>query len=189
MIQMNYKRSDEVGKYRETEMLYHGRRLRLLQKYYEKPSGKLYVREIIDSPDAVTIVPITKEGKMVVILQQREAIDCMDSYEFPAGKIDVGENDEAAAKRELQEETGWKVEQLRYLLQANNSNGYSTERTAIFIAEEMELQGKRHLDENENIEVMELTIKEVEELIQQGKMNHMASILGFYAYFYSKHEN
>lgn len=98
------------------------------------PDGGEMEREIVGHDDAVAIVPVTRDGEVVLVRQYRQALR---EYvlEAPAGKLDVdGEGPRAAAARELAEETGYHPDSLEHLVTFDNSTGWTDERTHVYLA-------------------------------------------------------
>ncbi len=124
--------------------------------------------------DGVMIIPITKEGEVVLIKQFRPVIDDY-IYELPAGIIDPGETMEEAAKRELFEETGLTATSYEVFLKPSyTSVGMTDETTAIV---KMEVCGEistDNIEEDEEIEVIKLKIEDCKEFVK----NHNISIKG-----------
>ena len=89
--------------------IYQGPIFKVVQDQVELPDGKGQAqRDLIFHNGAVAVIAITPENKMILVKQYRKAIEAT-SYEIPAGKLEVGENadPQAAALRELEEETGY----------------------------------------------------------------------------------
>ena len=108
----------------ESQRIYEGAILNLRRDTVTAPNGTAY-REIVEHNGAVAIVPITEEGKLVMVKQFRYPSGSV-LLEIPAGKIDKGEtNPEETARRELKEETGYTAEHLRYLGKINPSVAYT----------------------------------------------------------------
>lgn len=97
------------------------------------PSGAASVREIVEHPGSVVIVPVTAEDEVLLIRQYRYATG-HTLLELPAGLIDPGEEIEAAARRELIEETGHQAGTMTRLTTVYVSPGYSEERSTFFLA-------------------------------------------------------
>ena len=130
------------------------------------PSGRKSVREIVEHPGSVVIVPVTSERKVLLIRQYRYATGRY-LLELPAGLIDPGEHMLETAARELKEETGCEAESLRHLTTVYVSPGYSQERSAIVLATGCE-KVEHTPDEDEPIELIEVDIDSVPELLVPG---------------------
>lgn len=97
------------------------------------PDGAEAEREIVVHDDAVAIVPVTEDGRVVLLRQYRQPIrDYV--LEVPAGTLDHdGETIEQAAARELAEEAGYAAERLEHLVTFYNSAGWTDERTHVYL--------------------------------------------------------
>ena len=142
----------------------------------ELSNGKISNREVVEHPGAVIIVPITSDKKIVLIKQFRKPVEKV-IYEIPAGLIDKGEKLEDAAKRELKEETGYVAGKIKKFLSAYTTPGYSTEMIHYFLATDLKKESQS-FDEDENIEVELVDLKESIEWIKQGKINDNKTIVG-----------
>ena len=91
-----------------SEAVFDGQFLKVFRDTVRLPDGGTAVREIVRHPGAVMVVPIADDGRLVVERQHRHPIGQV-LIEFPAGKIDPGEDRRACAERELREETGYKI--------------------------------------------------------------------------------
>lgn len=130
--------------------------------------------------DGVMIIPITKEGEVVLVKQFRPVIDDY-IYEFPAGIIDPGESMEEAAKRELFEETGLTATSYEVFLKPSyTSVGMTDETTAIV---KMDVCGEistENIEENEEIEVIKVPIKEAKNFVKENNVSiKTALVLSF----------
>ena len=130
------------------------------------PSGRKSVREIVEHPGSVVIVPVTSDRRVLLIRQYRYATGRY-LLELPAGLIDPGEHMMETAARELKEETGYEADSLRHLTTVYVSPGYSQERSAIVLA-----TGCRKVehtpDQDEPIELLDVGIDSVPELLVPG---------------------
>jgi ADP-ribose pyrophosphatase len=106
-------------------------------------------REVVERQPAVAILPEDGQERIVVIRQFRWAVSRW-LWELPAGLVEVDESEEAAARRELEEETGFRAGQLRRVHQYFPSPGYSTERLTLFYATDL-TAGVQQLDPDEDI--------------------------------------
>ena len=112
------------------------------------------------------VVPITKEGHVVLVNQYRYLCD-RESLEFPCGSINEGHTYLQTASLELQEETGYKSRGLlEELGQFNPYNGVTSEICTVYLARDIiQHQGSAKKDETEEFEVIQLSIEEVEEKV------------------------
>ncbi len=103
-------------------------------------------------------------------------------YEFPAGKVDKGEDPIDAAKRELEEETGYLAQQIECIGLMYPSCAYTDEIIYLYVAHDL-VKTKQHLDENENVEVLEMSLQEVFQLIQKNQLKDAKSLCALQFYF------
>ena len=134
------------------------------------PNGETSKREIVNHPGAVAIIAITGEGKLVVVEQYRKALE-RSIIEIPAGKLEPGELPEITAARELEEETGYGCNELTYLQSFATSPGFADEVIHLFVARGLyKIENRAAMDEDEFVELMEITVEEGERMIAQQKI-------------------
>ena len=134
------------------------------------PNGETSKREIVNHPGAVAIIAITGEGKLVVVEQYRKALE-RSIIEIPAGKLEPGELPEVTAVRELEEETGYGCNELTYLQSFATSPGFADEIIHLFIARGLyKIENRAAMDEDEFVELMEITVEEGERMVAQQKI-------------------
>jgi ADP-ribose pyrophosphatase len=115
--------------------------LSVTERSIEAPTGATFNRFVVEHPGAVAVVPII-DNDVILLHQYRAAVDGR-ILEIPAGRLDVdGEHREAAAQRELQEETGFVADGLRHLTDLWTAVGFSNERISVFLAEDV-TEGER----------------------------------------------
>lgn len=116
--------------------------------------------------DAVTIVPITKDGNIILIKQFRQPLNT-EVYELPSGLIDSGEDIISAVSRELQEETGYGVEKIMLQTPASPlSSGMSDELSSVVVVQATDEKSDVKLEREEEIEVVVMDLKDKEHLKQ-----------------------
>lgn len=141
------------------------------------PEGHTMERFVVRHPGAVVILPVTAEGKCVAIKQYRHAI-AETILEFPAGTLEAGELPADCAAREIQEEIGYAATSWKDLGVLVSAPGFCDEKLYAYLAQglhEQNLPG----DEDEDIEVVELTKAEVEAAIRSGEMKDAKSIVAY----------
>ncbi|MFD1738780.1 NUDIX domain-containing protein [Bacillus salitolerans] len=153
-----------------SQTLYEGRIINLDLEEVLLPNGNKSKREIVRHPGAVAVIPITVDGKVVMVEQYRKALE-RAIVEIPAGKLERGEEPELTARRELEEETGYECKQLTHLISFYTSPGFADEIVHLYVAEGLSKKDhKLDLDEDEFVEVLELTVEEALEYIQEQRI-------------------
>jgi ADP-ribose pyrophosphatase len=145
-------------------------------------NDKVITREEIvkRNNDAVIILPLTKEGKIILVIQPRPLTKEGVTIEFPAGYIDCNENGYEASFRELDEETGYiPREGLMKIGEFYQDQGCSRSINEAYIAFGCEKVKEQALDSDEYIKYIECTYEEVIELITSGYIKSCNSLLTF----------
>jgi ADP-ribose diphosphatase len=158
-----------VAEPESTERVYEGRVLGVTVEQW--PAGE---REIVERADAVAIVAVDVDGRLVLVRQPREATR-QQLVELPAGVADEGEEPLATAKRELAEETGLHGGTWRPGPSFFSTPGYSRERVHLFVADGLE-EGEPSPDEGEEIEVVRWSAAEVEARL--GELEDSKTLIG-----------
>ena len=117
----------------KSERIYEGKIVNLRVDTVELPDKKYSKREIVEHPGAVGIVPITEDGKIILVKQFRKAVE-KPLLEIPAGKIEINEEPKETALRELFEETGYYSNNMEYIIEFYTSPGFSNEKIYLFLA-------------------------------------------------------
>ncbi len=145
--------------------IFNGRIIDLVLKDVELPDGKTSKREIINHPGAVAIIAVTESKKIVLIKQFRKPLE-KTIIEIPAGKLEKGEDPLKCAKRELEEETGYKPKEIEAVTSFYTSPGFADELVHIYFTDKLEL-GEVNRDDDEFLDVLEVTLEEAEALIEK----------------------
>jgi ADP-ribose pyrophosphatase len=167
-----------------TQSIFEGKVITLQVDTVELPDGSTGKREIVKHPGAVAVLAL-HEGKMLVVDQYRQAMGRCE-VEIPAGKLERGEDPMEAAGRELREETGYTAKSLKLLHSFYTSPGFADEIIHLYVAEELEL-GEMEPDEDEFLELFEVTLEEAQTLIREGRISDAKTILAVYAWQYRQH--
>jgi ADP-ribose pyrophosphatase len=158
------------------ELAYDGHFLKVSRDRIRLPDGSESKREFIRHPGAVVILPLLADGRVLLERQYRYPNDRV-FIEFPAGKIDPGEEALACAKRELEEETGYTATEWNFVCTIHNAIAYSDEHLEIFLARGL-TEGTAKLDEGEFIELFTATIPELLEMVRKGEITDVKTIIG-----------
>ncbi len=170
---------DYKEKVLKSEVIYDGRIVKLTVEDVLLPNGKTSVREIIHRNDSVGVIVLTKDKKIVLVKQYRNGV--MDeTFEIPAGEIDQGEDKLTSARREMLEETGYVCDDLKLLKTFSSSPATTRSYFHLFIAKDaVKVNEELDLDEDEFLEVVELTFEELEELFNLGKIYDFKTAISY----------
>lgn len=177
---MKKKTENLIEKQLHSELVYQGSFLKVLRDEVELPDGKKSTREYIPHPGAAMIIPVTDEGQLVMIRQYRYAVKKI-FIEFPAGKIDPGEQPLQTAARELEEEVGLVAKELHHLTTIHPVIGYSNERIEIYLAKGL-IPTKQCLDHEEFLDIFEISVSEAMQKMRQGEVTDVKTMVGLFWY-------
>lgn len=162
------------------ELKYQGTILKMYGDTVEA-NGHLAHWDYIHHDGAAAVLPVTDDGKILMVRQYRNALD-RETLEIPAGKLDEPDEPKIeCAFRELEEETGFRTEHMEYLMSLNTTVAFCDEAIDIFVARNL-IPSQQHLDEDEVIEVEAWEIKDLLELIYSGKMTDSKTIAAITTY-------
>lgn len=157
-------------------VLSRGRFLEVRRDDVRLPDGNQATREYVVHPGAVAIVPMLDDGRLVLERQFRYPVGRV-LLEFPAGKIDPGEDTLACARRELLEETGYHASQWARAGVVHNAAAYSTEGIEIWFARGLSL-GTQRLDAGEFLELCLMDEAELERQAASGELTDVKTLIG-----------
>lgn len=142
-------------------------------------NGNQHPRLIVEATDWVNVIPMTRDGHVVLIRQFRFG-SWSTSLEIPGGMVDPGEEPEAAAIRELDEETGYRPEKVIALGNVHPNPAFMTNRCHTFLALDCERAhaGRQETDEDIAIELRRRD--EITGLILSGEITHSLVVAAFY---------
>jgi ADP-ribose pyrophosphatase len=161
------------------EEILRGRFLHAFRDTVCLPNQNLSTREYVVHPGAVMVIPMldTPEGLRLVMERQFRYPVGQVMTEFPAGKLDPGEDPWLCAQRELQEETGYTARQWARAGVLHPVIAYSTEVIEIWFAKELSL-GERRLDTDEFLDVFTASPAELMAACQQGRLTDAKTLTG-----------
>ena len=168
------RRRDPVRLIRRTT-IYQGAVIRLIQEHPDV-QGHRIIRETIQHPGAVVIVPVLEDRRIVFVRQYRRAVK-RELLELPAGTLGPGERREACARRELEEETGWRAGQLRRLGQFFAAPGFVSEQMTLFLAQQLQ-RADAHPEPDELVRPVSLSLSSALAQIYSGAICDAKTIIG-----------
>ena len=169
---LEYKKSSQ-------KIAYKGKRVKVEELEYLNGEQVIY-REHVNAGEAVVILPITEENKVIMVQEPRTPIEKL-ILDLPAGMIEPGELAKDAAVRELEEETGYLAKDIRFLRAYYPSIGYPNEKIYIYLATDFEKTQQR-LDEGENINVIELPLEQVIDMLDKNELITATSTIALMHY-------
>jgi ADP-ribose pyrophosphatase len=134
---------------------------------------------VLEYPDWVNAVALSKEGKIILVRQYRYAADII-SLEIPGGVMDGDETPETAIKRELLEETGYSFDTCKLIATLYPNPATSNNRTFTFLLTGGIKTHEQHLDDHEILNVEEYTVDEVRQLLAENKIDQALHVAGLF---------
>lgn len=154
-----------------TEPIFSGKIISVQVDDVKLPDGSVAKREIVKHPGAVAIIAVTDDEKIVFVEQYRKPLE-KTLIEIPAGKLEKDEQPEQTAIRELEEETGYTTNQLQYVTSFYTSPGFADEMIYLYFTDQLSrLEEKIAGDEDEFVELIELSLNEALQYVKEQKIH------------------
>lgn len=163
-----------MEKQKSSTYIYEGKILKLRKDVVELSDGKCAEREVVEHPGGVGIALEDENGQFYVVRQYRYGQQ-IEMIEFPAGKHENGEDSLTTAKREIIEETGYEGKDFVYLGEIVPTPAYDSERIQMYYAKQGNFVGQ-HLDEDEDIEVFQISLETLIDMIVHGKITDSKTV-------------
>jgi ADP-ribose pyrophosphatase len=169
----NYKRL-------KRDIVYQGQIVNFCQDQIELPNKNVALWDFVEHKGAAAIVPVDKDGKIIMVRQYRNAIEKW-SLEIPAGGLNPGEDMKTCATRELEEETGYQSTKVEHLIDLYTTVAFCNEKIGIYYTNEL-IESKQNLDEDEFVTIERYTLDELVSLIFKGEIDDAKTISAILAY-------
>ncbi len=168
-----------------SKVVHHGRYLSVRVDTVERSDGTRAERDIVGHPGAVAIVAIDPDGRVILVRQWRTAAG-EALLEIPAGTLDVDpesgdvEDPDRAARRELEEETGYRARTWRRLARFWTAPGFATELMHLYLATDLEVAGAGRMvpEEDERLTVETVPLADAIDAVERGAIADAKSIVG-----------
>ena len=163
------------------ELKFKGTILEFYQDTMEINGDHTAVWDFIKHKGAAAVVPVTEDGKILMVRQYRNALERY-TLEIPAGALDEeNEPGRECASRELEEETGFRSENMEWLITLRTTVAFCNERIEVYVAKDL-IPSKQHLDEDEFIDLKAYTLEELKEKIFSGEIEDGKTVASLMAY-------
>lgn len=156
--------------------IYDGSVVHLRVETIQMPDGDTYEREVIRHNGAVALLPLEPDGSVIFVRQYRAGCD-KELLELPAGTLNPGEDREACARRELQEEVGLYPARLTEIGQFWVAASYTSELITIYLAEEMH-PSRLPPDKDEHIVVERLPFERALQMAYANEIEDSKTLIG-----------
>lgn len=166
---------DNYEKTIKVDNIYEGKILSLRVETVEMPDKKYSKREIVDHMKGVGIIAFDGEDSIYLVRQYRKTIDEF-TLEIPAGLVEANEKPIETAKRELQEEIGYKPLDIEYLFDMHASPGFTNDKLSFFLAKNLE-ESKLEEDEDEFLERKSFKIDDIYNMVINGEITDAKTII------------
>ena len=145
------------------------------------PNGNVAKWDLIDHKGAAAVVAVRDDGKLLMVRQYRNALE-RETLEIPAGGLNGREEPtDQAAKRELEEETGYTCDKLELLNSIYTTVAFCNEKIDIYLARDLK-PGKQHLDEDEYLNVEAYSLEELKQMVFDCKIQDSKTICAIMTY-------
>lgn len=163
------------------DLVCHGAIIDYYQDTVQVPNGNVVKWDFIGHKGAAAVVPVTEDGKILMVRQYRNALDRY-TLEIPAGGLNgADEPTKQAAARELEEETGYASEDLELLISIRTTVAFCNEKIDIYVAQNLK-KSHQNLDEDEFINVEAYAVDELMEKIYDCTIEDSKTICAIMAY-------
>ena len=151
------------------------------QDTVQVPNGNVVKWDFIGHKGAAAVVPVTSDGKILMVRQYRNALDRY-TLEIPAGGLNgADEPTKTAAARELEEETGFRCENIEFLVSIYTTVAFCNEKIDIYVARNL-IQSCQNLDEDEFINVEAYSVEALKDMIYGGTIQDSKTICAIMTY-------
>lgn len=159
-----------------SEKIFEGKFINLRVDTVELGNQKYAKREIVEHKKASAILAINENNEILLVRQYRKAIEDF-IYEIPAGIVNIAEEPELCALRELREETGYEAKKISSICEFYSSPGFTNEKIYLYKAEELTFISTK-FDEDECIETISVNKEQAKKMIETGRILDSKTLVG-----------
>jgi ADP-ribose pyrophosphatase len=172
------------AKVKSSQRVYAGKLVRVRRDKVVEPAlpGRkrrpVAVREVVEHPGSVVVLPVLADGRVLLVRQYRHAVGAF-LWELVAGGIDRGESPLRAARRELQEESGYRARRFEHLLSFYPTPGFVSEVMHLYRATGLRA-GPARPEDDEALEVRAFSRRELKRMLQRGELRDGKTLVGVF---------
>ena len=172
----------EILKRIKRELVYKGSILDIYKDTMQLPNGKTEEWDYVaHRMGAAAVLPVLPDGRIVMVRQYRNALE-RETLEIPAGCRDsLTEDTLVSASRELEEETGYRSDDISFLISLKTTVAFCNEAIDVYLAKNL-VKGEQHLDDAEAIEVEIHSLDELCGMIYKGQLQDSKTVSAILAY-------
>jgi ADP-ribose pyrophosphatase len=156
-------------------IVHRGRKIQVAIEEVQRPDGQVVRRDVILHPGAVAILPVVDDSHVCLLRNERPVVG-ETLWEVPAGTLEPGEAVELAARRELEEETGYRAGRWEKLTAFYPSPGVLDERTHLFVASDL-TPGAMRLEPGEHIEPVTVPLSQAVSWVMDGTIRDAKTLI------------
>lgn len=161
--------------------MYQGAIVDVYRDYMHFSNGNTEEWDYIHHRGAAAVIPVMDDGRIIMVRQYRNALERF-TLEIPAGALE--ESDEpgkTCSARELEEETGYRSDNLEWLMTLRTTVAFCNEKIEVYVAHNL-IPSKQHLDPNEFVNVEIHTIEELKQMVFSGEIEDSKTVAAIMAY-------
>lgn len=161
----------------DSKLVFEGVRYKIFQAPREQFDGSVKTFEYLIRPDSVTVIPFISQNEVLLTEQLHPGSESF--FDFPGGQVDAGETHEEAARRELQEETGYKANKLIQFWHYGLKNSSRFEKTFFVAVDLVEDGSRRNADCGEKIRILREPVSKIIERCRRYELRQLDAMLCF----------
>lgn len=160
------------------EEIYKGTLLHMVKDTISLPDGREALRELVLHENASAVLPLDSDGNVLMVRQYRHPLGC-ETIEIPAGLLNSGEDSLACAVRELEEETGYRSDDVSHLFSIHSAVGFTNEKIDVYLAVNL-LKTEQKLDDDEFINVQRYSPDELASMVKSGEITDAKTVAAIF---------
>ena len=173
-----------IENFKQRTEIFDGKIIHVYRDEVILPNGKQGFREVAEHNGGVMVAPITDDDSLIFVKQFRYPFNRV-LLEFPAGKLEKGEDSLSAGIRELKEEVGAAAKNVISIGEIYPTVAYCSEVIYLYIATGLEF-GEQHLDEDEFVEIVKIPLEKAVEMVMKNEIKDSKTVAGILKINYLK---